>query len=214
MNHGPLLAGLLLALCAGCPQSSSSATVAAPQGGAAGGGGAFAERIKIKDGAGATAFELKRMDDGLKVVDANEVERFRLKAKDGKVKLRDPQDVVLGYVKFSDGHFKVKDASQERTLFSLRQQADGDWKLENERDEQLCEIKRRDYGWVIRDPQERDLYKVKVDGGKTSLRDAQDQTRYATHDPVSGLAFVALGFDALDEGQRLALLYQIQASGK
>jgi len=208
------LAAALVGLCVGCPDGGGAAAAPTPGPAAGSGAAGFAERIKIKLGDGSTTFEFKLMDDGGKIVDASEAERFRLKAKEGKVKLRDPADQVLGYVKFSDGRFKVKDASQEHDLFTFQQQEDGDWKLKNEQDQQLYEVKQRDYGWTVRDAEEVDLFKVKVKDGKTSLRGADDQTRYSTKDPVSPLAFVALGFDALDEGQRLALWYQIQAAGK
>lgn len=202
---------LLLPVLAGCPAQSD--------GNASGGGSASATsgHIKIKGEDGKAAFELKLKGDGAKVVDASEKELFRLKAKSNKVKLKDAADTVLGYVKFYGGegdYFKVKNANQDKDLFKFQPQADGDWKLEDSSGALICKVKKRDYGWTIRDKDDKDLFKVKVKDGKTSLRNAADTTVYYTKAKVSSLAFAALGLDALNDGQKMALLYQVNASGK
>ena len=170
--------------------------------------------VKIKMGEGVTAFELKPKDDGAKVVDAEERELYRFKLKGDKLKIKDADDKVLGYVSTDGKQFKIKDASQQTVLFKLQQQADGDWKLEDGAQNLLAKIKKRDYGYTIRDANDNDRFKVKPKSGKTSLRDAADKTVRYTKNPVSALAFAALGLEALNDGQKLGLLFLLQSKGR
>ena len=59
-------------------------------------------------------------------------------------------------------------------------------------------IKKRDYGFEVEDALDNSLFKVKLKNGKTSLRDASDQTVFSTKDQVVTLAVTCLGFDAID----------------
>ncbi len=166
--------------------------------------------VGIKDGSGETQFKVKPKDGGAKVVDGSNNELFRLSLKDAtKVKIKGPDDSVLAYVKGGAEKLKVKDAEQESTDFSLKRQADGDYKLLDAADRLILKLKRRDYGWVARDRSELDVFKVKVKDGKTSLRTASDVTLYYTKDPVNALAFACLGFDDLDWAQRFGLYFQL-----
>src|SRR5690606_15001443 len=101
------------------------------------------------------AFSIKKMDDGYKIVDGAEKELLRLKAKSDKLKFKDAADKELGYVTTtSPTKFKLKDPTQQVTYFAFQQQEDGDWKLEDEAGALIYKIKKRDYGWEVKDAAE------------------------------------------------------------
>ncbi len=169
--------------------------------------GSSPAKVKFKDGAGRTVFSFKKKEDGGKLVDASEKELARFNLNGDKLKVKDPQDIVLGYIVGAGDRFKVKDADQTITLFQLQKQTDGDWKLEDGKENLIYKIKKRDYGFEIEDVNDRSLAKIKVKRGKTSLRNAADQTRYATTDPVDPAAVACLGFDQMDNLPLCAALF-------
>lgn len=164
-------------------------------------------RVQIKDAAGKDVWEFKGKDDGAKVVDAQEHELFRINLSDHKLKIKKPDDSIVGYVSAKPGEFKVIDATGKKELFEVQRQADGDWKLKSGRDELLIRIKKRDYGFELESPDEKSLFKSKLKDGKTSLRDARDQTVYYSKDTTSTLAVSCLGLKSVSEdGLRLGLV--------
>lgn len=170
--------------------------------------------LKFKQGSGAEAFSLKLKADGAKLVDPASAELARLTVDDGKkVKIKDAQDKPLGYVVKNGDHWKVENASQSKTLYVLRRQADGDYKLEDGQDQPIYRIKARDYGYEIETPDKQSLYKVKVKEGKTSLRNAKDETVLSTKDAIAPMAFVAFGFEVLTPEQQAALAYSVNLTG-
>lgn len=156
------------------------------------------EKIKIKKANGDTAFSLKPQDDGAKLVDAQEQELARFNLKGSKLKIKDPADKVLGYVIASGGNYKIEDAEQKVELWKLQRQSDGDWKLEDGKDQLIYKIKKRDYGFEIEDGAEASLFKVKLKDGKTSLRDASEETVLSTKDKLPTISMTCLGLDAID----------------
>lgn len=170
--------------------------------------------LKFKQGSGAEAFSLKVKADGAKLVDPANAELARITVDDGqKVKIKNAQDQPLGYVVKNGDHWKVEDAEQSKTLYVLRRQADGDYKLEDGQDQPIYRVKVRDYGFEIETPNKQSLYKVKVKEGKTSLRNAKDETMLSTKDAIAPIAFVAFGFDVLTPEQRAALAYAVNLTG-
>lgn len=171
-------------------------------------------KVKIKTGVGEPIYELKPKDDGAKLVDVGEQELARYNASPGKLKTKDPGDVVLGYIVGSGGKFKVEDESQEVEWFKLQRQDDGDWKLEDPQDKLIYKIKVREYGYEIEDDAENSLYKIKLKDGRTSLRNAADETVFYTNDPVSTLGFACLGFDVIDDIRIRVALWVSVAGGE
>lgn len=170
--------------------------------------------LKFKQGDGAEAFSLKLKADGAKLVDPADAELARLTV-DGsqKVKIKNAQDQTLGYVVKTGDHWKLENADQTQELFILRRQADGDYKLEDGQDAEIYRIKARDYGYEIETPDKQSLYKVKVKDGKTSLRNAQDETVLSTKDAIAPIAVAPFGFDVLTPEQQAALAYAVNLSG-
>ncbi len=160
-------------------------------------GGPLSGKIKFKTGDGDTAFSLKPEEDGAKLVNADERELARFNLNGSKLKIKGPDDNVLGYVIASDGKLKIKDSEQEKELWRLQQQSDGDWKLEDGREQLIYKIKVREYGFEIEDATEHSVFKVKLKEGKTSIRNASDQTLYYTKDQVPTLATTCLGFESI-----------------
>jgi len=168
-------------------------------------------RVKLKDGEGAAAYELKKKDDGAKLVDPDDAEVARFKLSGTKLKVKGPDEKVLGYIVVSDGELKVKDAEQTRELFEIQRGEDGDWKLKDGDDKLLLRIKKRDYGWEIETPADERQAKVKSDGGKVSLRDAGEKTLYYRKDPVKPLALAMLGLSPVEPFElRAGLMAAVQ----
>ncbi|MFK8184183.1 MAG: hypothetical protein AB8B99_12480 [Phormidesmis sp.] len=172
------------------------------------------EKIKFKQADGAEKYSLKFKSDGAKFVDANDNELARLKVDDSqKVKIKAPDETVLGYVVTQDGYWKLENAEQSEELYVLRLQDDGDLKLEDGADQPIYRIKKRDYGYEIESPEKESLYKVKVKKGKTSLRDASEETVISTKSPMIPAAMTPFGFDVLTPPQQAALAYAVNSSG-
>lgn len=172
------------------------------------------EKIKFKQEDGREVFSFKFKTDGAKLVDGADRELVRLKRKDNrKIEIKDAGDAVLGYVIKQGGFWKLENADQTQELFILRRQEDGDYKLEDGTDRQLYRIKKRDYGFEIETPDKTSLYKVKVKEGKTSLRNANDETVLSTKSALVTEAMACFGLDALSREQQAALAYVLHLAG-
>jgi hypothetical protein len=168
-------------------------------------------RIKLKDGEGAAAYELKKKDDGAKLVDPADAEVLRFKLDGTKLKVKGPDDKVFGYVVVRPGELTLKDADQTKELFEVQRGEDGDWKLKDGADRMLLRIKKREYGWEIETPDDARTGKVKSDGGKVSLRDADEKTQYYTKDAVKPLAMAMLGLTPVESFElRAGLMVAVQ----
>lgn len=173
------------------------------------------DKIKFKNEAGKTAFSLKLKDDGGKLVDGQEKELARYTRSENKIKIKDEADKVLGYVVMTADKIRLEMADQKTVLFTLRHQADGDWKLEDPGDIRVYTVKKRDYGVEIEDAAKSSLYKVKTKGGKSSLRNASDKTVFHTDEEISAAAMACLGFDKIpDVRLRGALLFALDHGPK
>jgi hypothetical protein len=172
------------------------------------------DSIKFKQEGGGEAFELKSRSDGAKLVDKTDKElaKFNLDEKQ-KIKIKDSQDQVLGYVVTKNGYWKLENAEQNKELFILRYQSDGDYKLEDGSNQEIYRIKVRDYGLEIESPSKKSLYKVKIKDGKTSLRNASDRTVIYTKSQITPIAIACFGFDVLSKEQKAALAYAVNRSG-
>jgi hypothetical protein len=171
----------------------------------------FGGKVKFK---GATAFSIKPMDDGAKLVDAAEKEIARYNIKDAlRVKVKDASDRELGQIKGDAAKIHIEAPGGVRQ-FALQRQDDGDYKLETAAGELLRKIKKRDYGWKIEDAAGVELAKVKTKSGKTSLRDAKDVALLTTNDPISPLAMACLALEVIEQPLRVALAIRMQAEGK
>lgn len=168
-------------------------------------------KVKFKDGAGKTAFSIKFYADGAKMVDGGDAELARFNYSPGKVKIKDEKDEVLGYIVGDAQKLKVEDPLQIHELFKLQPQDDGDWKFEDDKDRLIFRLKKRDYGFEIETPSDQRVSKVKVDKGKTSLRDANENTLFHSKDKIQPLSVTALGCDSIEDLRvRVGLLVAIE----
>ncbi|MFM9965190.1 MAG: hypothetical protein ACKV2Q_28665 [Planctomycetaceae bacterium] len=170
----------------------------------------LSEHIHFKDADGHRVFELKPEPNGAKLVGPDEKEITRYHVKDHTLKIKDADDVVLGHIVRVDDHYKVEDAERKTVLFKLAAQSDGDWTVENGKQERLYRIKKRDYGFEIELPNDESFAKAKLKEGKRSLRNAQDATLYSTKDHASTLGLACLGLEKIESMPiRLGLLLQM-----
>ncbi len=170
--------------------------------------------MKFKRGDGSEAFSLKLKADGAKLVDASDQELARLTVDAAqKVKIKDASDRVLGYVVPEMGYWKVKNADQTEELFILRRQADGDYKLEDGKNQLIYRIKQREYGYEVESPTDESLYKVKTKANKIDLRDASDITVFETKAAIAPIAVACFGLEALSLEQQAALAFAVNNTG-
>jgi len=222
-KHSVLLAvPLTLLLCAGCGLQEEPA--AAPAATPSGDGGTVSsvaasesvsqgeaqsqsrqpvsgvahENIGFKNGAGDRLYEIKFKDNGAKLVDPDEQELARFTVSGRKLKIKLPDDSVAGSVTLESNGFEIRDSDGKTELFDLKRQPDGDWKLKTADETPLAVLKKRDYGYEIEDPQETSLFKAKLKSGKSSLRDAADQTVLYTKDPIPTLCVAVLGLEQIE----------------
>jgi len=172
-------------------------------------------KVKFKLENGNEAFSLKPKDNGIKVESADGSEIARLTVdEERKIKIKDAADTTLGYVVSKDKYWKIENPEQTKELYILRQQTDGDYKLETGSDRQIYRLKRRDYGWEIETPQKESLYKVKTKDNKIVLRDKDEVTVIKTEANFSLLALACFGLDVLTQEQQSALAYAITLAGE
>lgn len=156
------------------------------------------ENIGFKDGNGEKLYELKFKDDGAKLVDANEQELARFTVSGQKLKVKLPDDSVAAYIVAKPDGLEIRDQTQKIELFDVKRQADGDWKLKTSDEKTLAVIKKRDYGYEIEDGNEVSLFKAKLKSGKSSLRNAKDETVLYTKDEIPILCMAAMGLEQIE----------------
>ena len=172
-------------------------------------------KVKFKLENGNEAFSLKPKENGIKVESADGSEIARLTVDEqNKIKIKNAADATLGYVVSKDKFWKIENPEHTKELYILRQQADGDYKLETEGDRQIYRIKRRDYGWEIETPQKESLYKVKTKENKIVLRDKDDVMVIKTKSDFPLLAIACFGMDVMTQEQQSALAYAIVLAGE
>jgi hypothetical protein len=172
------------------------------------------DKIKFKTEGGSDLFSLKQQADGAKLVDSKEQELARIKAdKSGKIKLKNSAEKTLGYVVTKQGYWKVENPEQNKDLYILRRQNNGDYKLEDAANKEVYQIKPRNDGLEILTPNNQLVYKIKVKEGKISLRNSSEKTIFSTKSGISPIAFACFGFDVLTREQQAALAYAVNSTG-
>lgn len=184
------------------PSTASSSAASNPQ--------THVEKLKFKRDDGSEAFAIKFKADGAKLVDGSDQEIVRLKLDENqKIKIKAPDEKTLGYIISKGDYWKIENAEQTQELFVLRRQDDGDYKLEDGNDQPLYRIKARDYGFEVETTDKQSLYKIKVKGKKTSLRNANDETVLSTKSPIAPAAMASFGLDQLSQAQQAALAFAV-----
>lgn len=170
-----------------------------------------ADKIKIVDAHDHTAMSMKLKDNGAKIVDGSEQELARITRSGNKIKVKDADDKPLGFIVVADDRIRLESADEKTVICTLHRQKDGDWKFENERQQHVCTMKRRDYGVEIEGLLKKSLYKVKLKSGKCSLRNADDLAVYTTHDSIAPAAMGCLGLDGVpDLRLRAAMMFAME----
>ena len=219
----PLIAvGLVLPLCIGCGSGEETATSVSPSTSAAptpsaaqtspppttkadiassvtGQRTAPRDNIGFKNRDGETIYELKFKDDGgAKLVDLKENELARFTVSDAKLKVKLPDDSVVAYIVAKPDGFVIRDETQKTELFDMKRQSDGDWKLKTADEKVVAVVQKRDYGYEIEDGDEVSLSKAKLKSGKSSLRNADDETVLYTKDEIPTLCIAVLSLDQIE----------------
>ena len=173
-----------------------------------------ADKIKFKTESGSELFSLKIQTDGAKLVDAKNSEIVKIKSEQpGKVKIKNAADKVLGYIVTDNGSWKLENPEQNKALYILKQQNNGNYKLEDSASKEIYQINSNNNELSI-EASNKLVYQVKIKEQKTSLRDASGQTIFSTKSNISPIAFACFGFDVLTREQQAGLAYAVLTGGK
>lgn len=157
------------------------------------------EDIGFKNGDGEPVYELKfKEDGGAKLVDPTEREIARYTVSATKLKVKLPDDSVVAYIVEKSDGFEIRDETQKIELFDMKRQSDGDWKLKTADDTVLAVVKKRDYGFEIEDGDDVSLSKAKLKAGKSSIRNADDETVLYTKDEIPSLCMAVLSLNEIE----------------
>ena len=170
----------------------------------------LSERINLKNADGQRTLEIKPESNGAKLAGTDDKEIARYSVSEHTLKIKDAADKVLGHIVRHDDAYKIEDADRKNVLFKIAGKSNGDWSVEDGQQERLYRIKKRDYGFEIESESGASLAKVKLKDGKTSLRNAKDETLLSTKDHVSQLGLACVALDKIaSEPLRLGLLVQL-----
>lgn len=171
------------------------------------------DKIKFKTETDSELFSLKLQTDGAKLVDAKNNEIVKIKSEQlGKVKIKNASDKVLGYVVTDKGNWKLENSEQNKALYILKLQNDGNYKLEDSANKEIYQINATNNDLLIQANNQL-VYKVKIKEQKTSLRDASGKTVFSTKSNITPIAFACFGFDVLTREQQAALAYAVNLTG-
>ncbi|MCX7423644.1 MAG: hypothetical protein NT013_29475 [Planctomycetia bacterium] len=175
----------------------------------------LSERINLKNADGQRTHEIKPESNGAKLVGADAKEIARYSVSEHTLKIKDAADKVLGHIVRHDDAYKIEDADRKNVLFKIAGKSNGDWSVEDGKQERLYRIKKRDYGFEIESVSGASLAKVKLKDGKTSLRNAKDETLFSTKDHVSQLGLACVSLEKINsEPLRFGLLVQLTIDGR
>lgn len=170
-------------------------------------------KIKFKTETGSELFSLKLQTDGAKLVDAKNNEIVKIKSEQsGKIKIKNASDKELGYIVREIGSWKLENSEQNKTLYILKLENNGNYKLEDSANKEVYKINATNNELLIQ-TNNKIVYKVKIKEQKTSLRDASGKTVFSTKSNMSPIAFACFGFDVLTREQQAALAYAVNLTG-
>ncbi|MCP4848823.1 MAG: hypothetical protein GY899_12850 [Verrucomicrobiaceae bacterium] len=171
--------------------------------------------VTFKKPGGEVSFTLKSHDNDLSINDhsGNDLARVAV-TEGGQIQFQDTGAKRVGYLAGRFPRFQLSDVDGKGVSFEFRRQSDGDWKLKRPDDTEVCRVGKRDYGWKIEDGSENFLARIKVDDGRTSLRDSTGQVLYYTNDAVDSLSIVPFGMPKLTRGQATALSFALMKAAK
>ncbi len=153
---------------------------------------------------------------------------LRLVPRSGRVKLQDGNHELLASFKLVEGRLRIARAprelvgfvvpktgevkglliihpSDDRVLYRLTRERDGDLRLVDQNGQVVYESKLRDYGFKTVDAEGRVQSRVRVREGKTSLRNAAGETTLSTKDGIPAAAMACFTLRSLSLEHRVAL---------
>ena len=168
------------------------------------------ERVKFIRGNDSRAFSLRPQDNGLKLegTQGQPMSTLTVDAK-GKITIATSAGSILGHVSGNSNYWQLEDGEETKVLYFLRKQADGNYQLESANNEQIYNIKNRDYGLEIETTKGKPIYKVKVEDNQTVLLDHDNNIIFKTQSSLSPLAVACYGFNVLDRHQQTAFAYAV-----
>ena len=168
--------------------------------GPAGGGTRLPEAIDFAAYDGELAFRIQPTGDSIRVEDGagNVIVVLRLRKQ--SLAIEDARGRLVGVVlPPSEGRrgYRLLSPNSERTLFELRSESDGDFKIIDTRDALVYEVKRRDYGFKVLDRNGEVESRIRLGTNKISVRNASGVTFLSTRDPFPLESVAALSLEDL-----------------
>jgi hypothetical protein len=168
------------------------------------------EKIKFTKANNSETFFLKPKENGLKLegIEGEAISNLTLDIH-GKIQIETTTGLILGHVLSRDNYWKLEDAEQTQALYALSQEPDGDYSLKSPDNQEIYRVESRDYGFEVKNAQDKSVYTIKVKDNKAVLQDTNEHTVLETTSEFPLLAVACYGFDVLDQSQQTALAYAV-----
>ena len=173
------------------------------------------EKVKFQKGNNLRAFALRPRENGLKLEGAQgqPISTLTVNA-DGKITIATSAGSILGHVSGNSNYWQLENGEQTKVLYFLRKQKGDNYQLESANNQQIYNIKSRDYGFEIETPKSKSVYQVKVENNKTVLLDRDNNVILKTQANLSPLAVACYGLGVLDKHQQTAFAYAVSLMEK
>ena len=161
---------------------------------------------------------------------------FRVRSTRDALRAEDADGNVLAWFRFSAEQLEVQDAKgrslanvrpvlkgkilyrvlvppDNEVLYELRREPDGDLQLKSRFQEMVYKLKRRDYGFKVQTANGETESRVRVKGGKISIRADRGATYLATKDPLRAGAVAVMSLESLPFPHAIGLGLAVQHWG-
>jgi hypothetical protein len=159
-----------------------------------------AERIDFDDAAGRTALRLEPDSDSIRVEGPRGALIATVREKSGELVVENAAGEATWLIDESDDdrlRLRVRAASSDRVAFNLKEEPDGDLKIDDANGERIAVAKRRAYGFKVVSGAGETLARIRLRSGKISVRDAAGLTYLTTRDAISTRAAALLVIESL-----------------
>ena len=166
-----------------------------------------ADKIKFKNPDKTEVYIIKSKDYGFKLVDGTQKLIAKYKFKDTRLKVKNADGQEMGVISGNESKLKIK--KNKRTIYVLKAQAKGAFKVKDENDNTIYKLKPKDYGLKIKNGEEKLVGKTKRKGDKIKLFSADGKLVISTKAAISLLAASCANFEKIPVALRMGMLLQL-----
>jgi hypothetical protein len=162
-------------------------------------------KLKVRDAAGITVFEVKCRPDGAKLVDGAEKELARLKSEPGRIRVKGPDESRLASVTGNAPLWNVEGPDGKTILFKYSRLASGDCQLTDGSDKVLLKLQKCSYGFCVSSAEGTTVGVIRAKGGKVAVEDAAGKLKLSVRESTDAATVAVLGLEPLSPPQRAGL---------